>query len=120
MILDSSAIVAIVFREPGHGGVLEAIGAAPSVAIGAPTLVEAGIVLAARLGAEPRGLLSRFLLEGDVAVVPFTERSARSPSRMRWLRPRAPWLPPMTSSVGRSDRKPQRASASRREPRRAS
>lgn len=73
MILDSSAIVAVVFREPGHERVLEAIGSAASVGIGAPTLVETGIVLAARLGADARGLLGRFLLEADVGVTPFTE-----------------------------------------------
>jgi len=73
VILDSSAIVALVFREPGHERVLEAIGAAPSAGIGAPTLVEATIVLSARLGVDARGLLGRFLLEGDVAVVPFTD-----------------------------------------------
>jgi ribonuclease VapC len=43
------------------------------VGIGAPTLVEAGIVLSARLGRDARGLLARFLEEAGISVVPFTE-----------------------------------------------
>lgn len=73
MILDSSAVVAIVFREPAHERLLAAIAAAPSLGIGAPTLVEATMVLSARLGTDARGLVSRFMLEADVAVVPFTD-----------------------------------------------
>jgi ribonuclease VapC len=73
VILDSSAVVAIVFREPAHERLLAAIAAAPSLGIGAPTLVEATMVLSARLGTDARGLVSRFMLEADVAVVPFTD-----------------------------------------------
>jgi len=47
--------------------------AAPALGIGAPTLVETTIVLSARLGQDARGLVSRFVLEADVAVVPFTD-----------------------------------------------
>jgi ribonuclease VapC len=42
MILDSSALVAILLREPGHEPLLDAISAAAEVGIGAPNLVEAG------------------------------------------------------------------------------
>jgi ribonuclease VapC len=73
VILDASAVVAIVFREPAHERLLAAIAAAPSLGIGAPTLVEATMVLSARLGTDARGLVSRFMLEADVAVVPFTD-----------------------------------------------
>ncbi len=73
MILDSSAIVALVFQEPGHERLLAALSGARSVGIGAPTLVETTIVLSARLGADARGLVSRFVLETDVATVPFTD-----------------------------------------------
>lgn len=50
MILDASAVVAILLREPGYLNLLEAIGTAPKVAIGAPTLVESSMVVTARLG----------------------------------------------------------------------
>jgi ribonuclease VapC len=73
MILDSSAIVAVALREPGWERLLAALDAAPAVAVGAPTLVETTIVLSARLVQDARGLVGRFLLEGDVAVVPFTD-----------------------------------------------
>ena len=73
MILDSSAVVALVLQEPGYAGLFEAMGSAARLGIGAPTLVETTIVLSARLDRDARGLISRLLLEGDVAVVPFTD-----------------------------------------------
>lgn len=73
MILDSSAVVAIALREPGFENLLAAMDAAPRIGIGAPTLVETTVVLSARTGLDGRGLVSRFLLEADVAVVPFTD-----------------------------------------------
>ncbi len=73
MILDSSAIVAVVLREPGFETLLEKIVEAPSVAVGAPTLAEAGIVLSARLGQDARGLLARFVQEGAILSIPFSD-----------------------------------------------
>lgn len=73
MILDSSSVVAILLREPGHETLLEALSDAPEAGIGAPTLVEAGIVLSARTGRDARGLLSRFLAEAGVATVAVSE-----------------------------------------------
>lgn len=72
MILDSSALVAMVLREPGHERLLQQMAAAPQVAIGAATLLEAGIVLSARIGSDARGLLSRVLQEGGIDVHPVT------------------------------------------------
>lgn len=40
MILDSSAIVAIFFAEPGSAELLDRLGQAARVAVGAPTLAE--------------------------------------------------------------------------------
>jgi len=73
VILDSSAVVAILLREPGHEGLLEAMSGAAEVGIAAPNLVETGIVLATRIGRDSRGLLSRFLAESAIVIVPFTE-----------------------------------------------
>jgi len=74
VILDSSAVVAITLREPGWERLLAALTTAPrAVGIGAPTLVETTIVLSARLDRDARGLVGRLLLEGDIAVVPFTD-----------------------------------------------
>lgn len=73
MILDSSAIVAVVRREPGYEALLARFAAAEHVAIGAPTLVETAIVLEARLGIDARPILARLLDDFRVVVVPFVE-----------------------------------------------
>jgi ribonuclease VapC len=72
VIVDSSALVAIVLREPGWEGLVDRLGTGPAGA-GAPTLAEAGVVLAAKLGARGRSLLARLLQEAEIAVVPFTD-----------------------------------------------
>ena len=63
MILDSSALLAIVFREDGWEKLLDRIRQAEIVAVGAPTLLETGIVLEARLEQRAPGLLERLLDE---------------------------------------------------------
>ena len=73
MILDSSAIVAIAFREPGHERLVQRIASSDSVGIGAPTLVESAIVLSARLNRDARAILSRLLTEGGIETIPFGE-----------------------------------------------
>jgi len=73
MILDTSAILAVVFREPGFEAVLGKIADADVVAIGSPTAAETSIVLTARLGAAGHGTLIRLLHEWAVSVVPFGE-----------------------------------------------
>ena len=73
MILDSSAVAAVFFQEPGYEVLLSKLYQAPTLAIGAPTLAEATIVLSARLGRDARGLVARFLQEAGVDVLPFTE-----------------------------------------------
>lgn len=71
MILDSSAIVAIVLREPGFESVVHKLAAAEAVGVGAPTLAEAGIVLSARLERDARGMLQGLLLEWEAETVSF-------------------------------------------------
>lgn len=73
MIVDSSAVVAILLEQPGHESLLDRIDDASTVGIGAPTLVETGIVLISRLGVQGRTLLARFLQESDLSVLAFTE-----------------------------------------------
>ena len=71
MIVDTSALAAVFFREPGFDALLVKLAQAEAVGIGAPTLVEAGIVLTARLGFDARAGLTRFLTEAAIVVVPF-------------------------------------------------
>lgn len=85
MILDSSAVVAILLREPGHEALLDKLASTPAPGIGVPTLTEATIVLSARLNQDARGIVSRFLAEGSVATVPFGDAHSGSAIEA-WLR----------------------------------
>ncbi|MCU0724264.1 MAG: type II toxin-antitoxin system VapC family toxin [Planctomycetes bacterium] len=71
MILDSSALVAILLGEPGSRKLSEKVSSARGAGIGVPTLTETAIVLSARLGHDARPLVSRFLVESGVVTVPF-------------------------------------------------
>ena len=71
MIVDTSALLAIVFQEPGYEDVLDRILSATVVAAGSPALAEAGIVLHARLGAGAPGLLERLLDELAIEEISF-------------------------------------------------
>ena len=73
MILDTSAVVAIVFREEGYEDPAGKLARAEQVGIGSPTLVESGIVITARFKKDARGVLARFLSENGVRIVPFSE-----------------------------------------------
>jgi ribonuclease VapC len=73
VIIDSSLLMAIVFREDGWEALVDELAAADSVAAGTPTLAETGIVLHARLGASARGLLERMLDEFGIQEIPFGE-----------------------------------------------
>lgn len=73
MIVDSSALLAIVFREPGFEEILHRVMSAEAVAVGAPTLAETGIVLAARLDDDAHGMLERLLDELGIQEIPFGE-----------------------------------------------
>jgi ribonuclease VapC len=73
VILDSSVVVAIALREPGHEELVDKLRFADALGIGTPTLTEAGMVLSARLGVEPQALLDRFLRDFGVVPVAFGE-----------------------------------------------
>lgn len=74
MILDSSAVVAVLLREPVWEPLVDAVTAAdPPPGIGAPTLTEAGLVLVARLGHAGKTLLARFAQDSQLRVLPFTD-----------------------------------------------
>jgi ribonuclease VapC len=73
MVLDSSAIVAIHLRQPGHERLIDRIDAAEVVIVGVPTLLETAIVLTARLGRDARPTILAFLRRLEAEVVPFNE-----------------------------------------------
>jgi ribonuclease VapC len=71
VILDTSAILAVLFAEPEREELLDKISDARIVGIGAPTLVESGIVLSARLGERGSAALARVVERAALVVVPF-------------------------------------------------
>lgn len=71
MIVDSSAVVALVMREPEWRTIEEKIGDAKELGIAAPTLLETGIVLSARCGKDMRTVLARLVGEIGMEIVPF-------------------------------------------------
>lgn len=73
MILDTSAVVAIIREEQGEARFVKAIEGAATVGIGTPTLVEASLVLVRRMGVVGRLALAHFLEENDVVTIPFNE-----------------------------------------------
>ena len=73
MIVDTSALLAIIFREPGYESLIERMLSADARAAGAPTLAETGIILTARLGPRADGTLERVLDEFDIQEIPFGE-----------------------------------------------
>jgi len=74
MVIDSSAIAAIVFREPHGTDLLAAAFSASDRLLSAATLVEVGMVVESRRGAHGALLLRRLLADVMVDVVPVDER----------------------------------------------
>jgi ribonuclease VapC len=73
VIVDASALLAIVFREPGYEDLIARLTTGEAVAVGAPTLAGTGIILQARLGANAHGMLERLLGEFAIEEIPFAE-----------------------------------------------
>ena len=76
MVLDSSAIVAILLKEPGYEGLIEAVERAEIVAVGAPTVLETAMVLSTRLRQDARPVILAFLRHVGAETVPFSEEHA--------------------------------------------
>lgn len=77
MILDSSAVLAVVLREKRSRRLREAMERVEVLAIGAPTLFETGMVAFGRSGERGREFVLRFLSEQGVEVIPFDARHWR-------------------------------------------
>jgi len=77
MILDTSAIVAVILGQAESPALTRALLADMPSAAGAPTLAEAAIVLQARLGLQGFVDLRGFLVEFDVHAIPFGDEHWR-------------------------------------------
>lgn len=78
MTLDSSAVVAILFAEPGYMDLLDRILDAEVVRIGAPTLVETSLVVAARRRKPDAPEVEELMRELGVTISPFGEAEWRA------------------------------------------
>ena len=85
MILDSSAVIALVLREKGWEAIVEALETHDNVGIGAPTFTETAIVLTARLGKDATPLLLTLFDSFGVTLVPFGSEHSRE-AHDAWLR----------------------------------
>lgn len=74
MILDSSAVLSVLFDEEGGDAVLDKIRDATVLAIGAPTLFETGMVAVRALDLQGRALVAQFVQGWNVVVTPFDNR----------------------------------------------
>ncbi|NEP55936.1 MAG: type II toxin-antitoxin system VapC family toxin [Symploca sp. SIO2G7] len=73
MVIDTSAVAAILFDEPERADFINKIEVAKVRLIGAPTLLECKIVVEIRKGALGCSELELFVSEAELTVVPFDE-----------------------------------------------
>lgn len=73
MTLDTSALIAILFSEPGYLDLIDQLLESEHVRVGAPTLAEASLIFAARRGGAPGREVEDLVKELAVTVVPFGE-----------------------------------------------
>jgi ribonuclease VapC len=71
LIVDSSVIVEVEVDAPHRAALVQSLLNAPALSIGAPTVVELGMVLVGRFGPYGRTLLRRTLDEFGLEVIPF-------------------------------------------------
>jgi ribonuclease VapC len=85
VVVDSSALLALVFRESAAEVVEAALTRAEVVAVGAPTLAETAIVLAAKFGEDSRAVAALLIDQLALAVIPFNSAHSRE-AREAFLR----------------------------------
>jgi ribonuclease VapC len=71
VILDSSALVAILFAESGYLDLVDLILETDRVGVGAPTLAETGLVFVGRRGGRNAAPVEGLIEELRVSIVPF-------------------------------------------------
>jgi ribonuclease VapC len=74
LIVDSSAVIALLRGEPRQLDISARLFEADMVAIGAPTLFETTMVMTATSGDAGENMVSAFVAQLAVEVIPFEER----------------------------------------------
>ena len=77
MVVDTSALIAIALGEPGRERLLDALEPERHRIVSSMSLLEAGMVLRARLGPTAPALLYQLVAELVSEVVPFDDLQAR-------------------------------------------
>ncbi len=77
MVIDTSAIIAILFNELESGIFNEKIAADPVRLMSAASYLEAGIIIDSRLGYEGERDFKLFIAEAEIEVVPVTLEQAQ-------------------------------------------
>ena len=70
MVIDTSAILAILQREPERRSFVDAIESADSTRMSVASFVESSIVIESRYGAEGLRDLDRFISRGGIELIP--------------------------------------------------
>ncbi len=83
MVIDTSALAALLLDEPERAAFAAAIEADPKRLVSAVTLVEAGIVLEARLGQPGADALDLLLQRADIQIVA-VDREQAEIARRAW------------------------------------
>jgi ribonuclease VapC len=76
MVIDSSALIALLLGEPETADFVAVISAALSRLVSAPTYPETAIVIESRWGPRAQEQLDKLLAELDIDIVPFTRDQA--------------------------------------------
>jgi ribonuclease VapC len=76
MVIDSSALIALLLGKPETADFVAAIAAASTRLVGAPSYLETAIVMLARSGPDAQERVDRLLGELAVQIVPFTHDQA--------------------------------------------
>jgi ribonuclease VapC len=73
MVLDTSAIIAVLLAEAGSERLIDRISTSAIVVVGAPTIMETAIVLSAKLQRDARPVLNGFLRRAEAEVILFSQ-----------------------------------------------
>ena len=83
MVVDTSALIAILREEPDGDALFRALMNDPSPVMSALTLLEAYMVSEGRRGEKGGAEVEMFLYRAGIEIVPFDERQAEA-ARMAW------------------------------------
>jgi ribonuclease VapC len=77
VVIDTSALIALLFGEPEASRLADAIAAEANRVIGGPTLVEVSAVMLAKRGPQGVVALDALLHDLDIEIVPMSREAAR-------------------------------------------